>query len=108
MNKGQIQQVLLNLILNATQAMPRGGRIEISTGLEDDQAVLAIRDNGHGIPESIRGQIFESFLTNRADGTGLGLSISKRILRSHRGDIELADSSPNGTTFRFCLPIASQ
>ena len=107
-NKGQIQQVLLNLILNATQAMPRGGRIEISTGLEDDQAVLAIRDNGHGIPESIRGQIFESFLTNRADGTGLGLSISKRILRSHRGDIELADSSPNGTTFRFCLPIASQ
>lgn len=106
-NKGQIQQVLLNLILNATQAMPEGGRIEIQTTTTDDQAVLTIKDNGHGIPEHIRDQIFDSFLTNRANGTGLGLSISKRILRSHRGDIELADTSELGTTFKFGLPMVS-
>ena len=103
-NKGQIQQVMLNLILNATQVMPDGGRIEIRTHHEPGQAEFLISDNGPGIPESIQSDIFESFLTNRPDGTGLGLSISKRILRAHRGDIELAASSEAGSTFRFWLP----
>ncbi|HAV14357.1 MAG TPA: hypothetical protein DCX06_12825 [Opitutae bacterium] len=103
-NKGQIQQVMLNLILNATQVMNQGGRIRIETS-ETDQAVeFTIRDNGPGIPEEIRENIFESFLTNRPGGTGLGLSISKRILRSHRGDIELLESNPTGSAFRFWLP----
>ena len=103
-NKGQIQQVLLNLILNATQAMPDGGSIEIQTALKDGQAELKITDSGPGIPEELRNKIFESFLTDRPDGTGLGLSISKRILRSHRGDIELASSTEDGTCFRFWIP----
>jgi signal transduction histidine kinase len=106
-NKGQIQQAILNLILNATQVMPDGGRIHISTTLEaEGRAQFTIRDNGPGMPETIQAEIFDSFLTNRSDGTGLGLSISKRILRSHRGDIELVESSPAGTTFRFWLPLA--
>lgn len=105
-NKGQILQVLLNLILNATQAMPDGGRIRIETSKDESCAQLMISDDGSGIPEAIRGNIFESFLTNRPDGTGLGLSISKRILRSHRGDIELVKSSAEGTSFRFWLPLA--
>ncbi len=104
-NKGQIQQVMLNLILNATQVMPDGGRIEIQTRHTADHAEFVISDNGPGIPEAIQGDIFESFLTARPDGTGLGLSISKRIMRSHRGDIELAQSSPAGTSFRFWLPV---
>ncbi len=104
-NKGQIQQVLLNLILNATQAMPEGGKIEIETQEKDNQIIFSIRDNGTGMPKEIQSDIFESFLTNRPDGTGLGLSISKRILRSHRGDISLIDSSPTGTYFQFWLPI---
>ncbi|MFP4069819.1 MAG: GAF domain-containing protein [Opitutales bacterium] len=105
-NKGQIQQVILNLLLNATQAMPEGGRIEITLRKEGDVAHFDIHDTGPGITKEIQGQIFESFLTDRPDGTGLGLSISKRILRSHRGDIELVDSSPgNGTRFRFWLPL---
>ncbi len=61
---------------------------------------------GGGIPESIQSDIFESFLTDRPDGTGLGLSISKRILRGHRGDIELAHSSPEGSSFHFWLPLS--
>lgn len=104
-NKGQIQQVALNLILNATQVMPDGGRIEVSTRAGEGQAELTISDNGPGIPKAIQGDIFESFLTNRPDGTGLGLSISKRIMRSHRGDIELAKSSSAGSTFRAWMPM---
>ncbi len=105
-NKGQILQVLLNLVLNATQAMEDGGSIYIQTHLEDQTASLTISDNGGGIPESIQDDIFESFLTARPDGTGLGLSISKRILRGHRGDIELLSSSKEGSQFRFWLPLS--
>ena len=105
-NKGQILQVLLNLMLNATQAMPEGGRIRIESSQDEGSAYVTISDDGKGIPEAIRENIFESFLTNRPDGTGLGLSISKRIMRSHRGDIELLSSSAEGTSFRFWLPLA--
>ena len=103
-NKGQILQVMLNLVLNATQAMPEGGHIRLETSADENAAHLTITDNGGGIPESIQSDIFESFLTDRPDGTGLGLSISKRILRGHRGDIELAHSSPKGSSFHFWLP----
>ncbi|MEC8333619.1 MAG: GAF domain-containing protein [Verrucomicrobiota bacterium] len=104
-NKGQILQVILNLILNATQAMPNGGTIYIETTIEGELTHMTISDNGIGIPQAIKDNIFESFLTNRPDGTGLGLSISKRIMRAHRGDIELSCSSPKGTTFHCWLPI---
>ena len=103
-NKGQIQQVLLNLILNATQAMPNGGTIQIETSISGDNAELLITDNGPGIPTELQNKVFESFLTDRPDGTGLGLSISKRILRSHRGDIELVSSEPGKTRFRLWIP----
>ena len=104
-NKGQILQVILNLILNATQAMPSGGTIHIETTIDKELVHLAITDSGSGIPQAIKDNIFESFLTNRPDGTGLGLSISKRIMRAHRGDIELSCSSPKGTTFHCWLPV---
>ncbi|NQY32166.1 MAG: histidine kinase, partial [Coraliomargarita sp.] len=89
----------------ATQAMPDGGRIRISTTEEGGDAYFSITDTGTGMPKEIQADIFESFLTHRPDGTGLGLSISKRILRSHHGNIELKESSPRGTTFRFWLPL---
>jgi signal transduction histidine kinase len=105
-NKGQIQQVILNLLLNATQIMSGGGHIRIETAPEEDRVLFTISDDGGGIPPEVQPQIFDSFLTQRSEGTGLGLSISKRILRAHRGDIELVDSGPGGTTFRFWLPRA--
>ena len=105
-NKGQILQVMLNLVLNATQAMPEGGHIRIETSTDETTAHLTITDNGSGIPKPIQSDIFESFLTARPDGTGLGLSISKRILRGHRGNIELADSSSEGSSFHFWLPLS--
>jgi signal transduction histidine kinase len=108
-HKGQIQQVLLNLLLNATQAMPDGGTIAIVVTTEEragtHHAVLDISDTGSGVAETIRGRIFDSFLSGRPDGTGLGLAIAKRILLSHHGDIELRNTSETGTTMRITLPL---
>jgi signal transduction histidine kinase len=107
-HKGQIQQVLLNLLLNATQAMPDGGNITLAAAElpVSHSAFLDITDTGTGIPEGIRDRIFDSFLSGRPDGTGLGLAIAKRILVSHHGDIALLATSPAGTTMRVTLPLA--
>lgn len=109
-HKGQIQQVLLNLLINATHAMPEGGTITITAQREDRPgshwANIDIADTGHGIPEGIRERIFDSFLSGRPDGTGLGLAIAKRILVSHHGDIALLSTGPTGTTMRISLPMA--
>lgn len=108
-HKGQLQQVLLNLLINSTQAMPEGGTITIRCSAEDRQGVrflsLDLMDSGRGIPESLRDRIFDSFLSGRPDGTGLGLAIAKRILLSHHGDITLLQTSPSGTTMRLTLPL---
>lgn len=108
-NKGQIQQVILNLILNASQVMPEGGSISFrcyqeSLG-EQNFGCIELKDTGTGINEDFKEKIFDSFLTGRPGGTGLGLSIVKRILRSHRGDIEVKETGPNGTTMKFWLPL---
>ena len=106
-DKGQIQQALLNLILNALVAMPDGGELTIEVMEPMDRKVsVLVKDTGQGIPDEFKDRIFDSFLTARSDGTGLGLTISKRILRAHDGDLELLDSGPNGTVFRVSLPIA--
>jgi signal transduction histidine kinase len=109
-HKGQLQQVLLNLIINATHAMPEGGTITLTVSEEERGAAryarLDLADTGSGIPAEIRDRIFDSFLSGRPDGTGLGLAIAKRILISHHGDITLLSSSPEGTTMRLTLPLA--
>jgi signal transduction histidine kinase len=105
-DKGQIQQALLNLMLNALVAMPNGGQLTLEAGrAADGKAQILVSDTGSGIPNELQGQIFDSFLTGTTDGTGLGLSISKRILRAHDGDLELLESGENGTIFRIILPL---
>lgn len=109
-HKGQIQQVLLNLLINATHAMPDGGTIAIEITPEDRGGAhlvhLDLSDTGTGVDEKIRDRIFDSFLSGRPDGTGLGLAIAKRILASHHGDLTLLRTSPAGTTMRLTLPLA--
>ncbi|HMD61723.1 MAG TPA: GAF domain-containing protein [Opitutaceae bacterium] len=109
-HKGQLQQVLLNLLINSMQAMPEGGEITLRLGSEPRGtapfAVLDVADTGSGIPDAVRERIFDSFLTGRPDGTGLGLAIAKRILQGHNGDIRLVESSPAGTTLQVTLPLA--
>ncbi len=109
-HKGQLQQVLLNLLLNAMQVMPDGGEIAVRCSTEDRNGMqvvhIDIADTGHGIPEAIRDRIFDSFLSTRPDGTGLGLAIVERILRSHHGSIAVLTTSARGTTMRVTLPLA--
>ncbi len=105
-DKGQIQQALLNLILNALGAMPNGGHLTLETAVEENRWVrVLVKDTGRGIPEEFKNRIFDSFLTARVGGTGLGLAISKRIMRAHDGDLELMESTAQGTVFRLSLPI---
>ena len=109
-HKGQIQQVLLNLLINSTQAMPEGGQITLGCHAEENGPAryvhIDLTDTGRGIPDEFRTRIFDSFLSGRPDGTGLGLAIAKRILLSHHGDISLQDTGPHGTTMRITLPLA--
>jgi signal transduction histidine kinase len=109
-HKGQIQQVLLNLIFNSTEAMDGGGDLTITLGEETRGALtfatIDVRDTGSGIPEDFAPRIFNSFLSGRPGGTGLGLAIAKRILESHHGDITLIATGPTGTTMRVSLPLA--
>ena len=103
----QIEQVLLNLLSNAVDAMPRGGAVRISLTEESrDTVSFAVSDEGEGIPEEIRDSIFDPFFSTKeiGKGTGLGLSISYGIVRDHGGDILLESRPGRGTTFKVILP----
>lgn len=107
-DKGQIQQALLNLMLNALVAMPAGGKLTLKSDKSDEEkALIFVSDTGSGISPELQGKIFDSFLTGTSEGTGLGLSISKRILKAHDGDLELVESGSEGTVFKISLPINS-
>jgi two-component system, NtrC family, sensor kinase len=97
--RDQLIQVFLNLILNAMDATPEGGTIEISTSLENGWVRISIRDDGHGIQESDRDQLFDPYFTTKETGTGLGLFVCRYILESSQGQIELTTTGPAGTTF---------
>jgi two-component system NtrC family sensor kinase len=103
----QIEQVLLALMMNATDAMPRGGNLWVCTRLGDssEEVILAVRDDGVGIPADILPHIFEPFLTTKESGVGLGLAISHGIIERHDGRIEVASELGKGTTFTIALPI---
>lgn len=103
----QLNQVFMNLLLNAAQAIKAKGTITISTGATDDQVWVAISDNGSGItPEHIN-HLFEPFFTTKpvGEGIGLGLSVSQKIIQNHHGKIEVDSTVDRGTTFRVILPI---
>jgi signal transduction histidine kinase len=105
-NKGQIQQVFLNLALNAFHAMPQGGELRITCTTEGGMVHVDVTDTGSGIPPEVQPRIFESFLSTRAGGTGLGLTIALRIVKDHHGMLRLTSTGPRGTTMRVTLPIA--
>jgi len=104
-NKGQLQQVFLNLAINALQAMPHGGKLAIHCASEGGLVQVDFTDTGTGIPPELQPRIFESFLSGRVDGTGLGLAIARRIMKDHRGELTLINTGPGGTTMRVILPL---
>ena len=103
---GQVRQAVLNLVVNAAQAMPRGGRLTVRTLLDGATAVVEVEDTGPGIPAEIQARIFEPFFTTKATGTGLGLPVVRRIVEGHGGELRLR-TGPGGTCFSMRLPVAA-
>ncbi len=98
-----IQQVLMNVFINAVQAMEFGGRMEVHLTDKDDRMEILVSDTGKGISDHVKGRIFDPFFTTKPKGIGLGLSISYRIIKLHSGAITFV-STPGGTTFIITLP----
>ncbi len=103
----QLQQVFMNLLLNAVDAMPNGGTLTVQTSHEETSLFLhiTIRDTGSGIDESMIDKIFRPFFTTKSKGTGLGLSITKRLVEQHGGTICVANNPSGGASFTIDLPI---
>jgi signal transduction histidine kinase len=101
----QIKQALLNLVLNAIQAMPSGGLLKVSSTNFEHKIHIQVSDNGPGIALENRERIFNPFVTTRDSGTGLGLAITQRIVQGHGGHIVLYSTPGQGTNFTICLPL---
>jgi signal transduction histidine kinase len=111
MDPNQIKQVLLNLVHNALQAMPDGGKMEITTRSMardgNNGAVVSVRDTGVGITQTNQSRIFEPFFTTKGDqgGTGLGLSVTYGIVTDHGGQIDVESQPGKGSLFNVWLPL---
>ncbi len=106
----QLQQVFLNIFLNAVDAMPDGGTISVKTSYEPAAAsiIIEISDTGNGISEELQNKIFQPFFTTKSRGTGLGLSISKRLIEQHGGSISIRNNLGGGAVFGINIPIKQE
>jgi signal transduction histidine kinase len=100
----QLKQAVLNLVLNALQATGAGGHVVIVTTGDERGFVVAVRDDGEGMPDAVREQAFDPFYTTREAGTGLGLPLVRRIVDQHGGSVEVASAAGRGTTVRLVFP----
>jgi signal transduction histidine kinase len=106
-DKDQMGQVLLNILLNAIQAMPDGGVLKINTQTAVEQLVVTISDTGEGIPAEILSKVFDPFFTTKKEGqgTGLGLWLSQKIIEQHGGTIHMMSREKQGATVRIVIPL---
>lgn len=104
-DRGQLQRVFTNMILNAFQAMPDGGKLTVQTSRYHDSAEITFKDTGIGIPEGRLQKIFVPFSSTKTNGVGLGLSICKQVIEGHGGNITVESKEGKGTTFTIKLPI---
>lgn len=99
----KMKQVLINLIRNAIEALPQGGRVDLTVKREGECALVSIADNGAGLPEGV--DVFQLFVTTKPGGTGLGLSIARQIVAQHGGLISARNDEGGGAVFEFTLPL---
>lgn len=104
-DKIKLEQVVLNLLRNAKEAVGEDGRISLTAEQQKDTVIIRCQDNGCGIPEDIMDTIFDPFVTYKENGTGLGLSSSKQIVEAHGGTIYAESSPETGTVFTVTLPV---
>ena len=100
-----VNQALLNIVLNASDAMPGGGALSIEVRREAPWAVISIRDTGTGIAPEDRARIFEPFFSTKPKGTGLGLSVTERVIHEHGGSLTFETVVGKGTTFTIRFPL---
>jgi signal transduction histidine kinase len=109
-DRAQIEQVLLNLILNASEAMPKGGTLRLSAALENVEGrphlALSVRDTGQGMSQDQIDNLFAPFLTYKESGTGIGLAIVKKILENHSSKVEIESKVGQGTRFKLLFPVS--
>ena len=106
--RGEILQVLVNLLLNAIEALPQSGSLHLRVSCHRDETVITVADNGEGIPETIRSALFQSFKSTKEQGSGLGLWVVKQIVEGHRGRIHYrsrTSAHKSGTVFRVAFPV---
>lgn len=108
LDQSLMRQVLLNLALNAQQAMPEGGLLELQTYAAPNAVCLEFIDNGCGMEERTRSRMFQAFFSTRSNGSGLGLPTVKKIIEAHRGQITCESEPGRGTRFKITLPPAAQ
>jgi PAS domain S-box-containing protein len=110
LDRHMIEQVLMNLVLNAVQAMKDGGGLTIRTSVVEGVCLIEVRDTGSGIPPAVLPRIFDPFFTTKSEGegTGLGLSVSLGIVERHGGKILVDSEVGKGTTFTLCLPVSRE
>jgi signal transduction histidine kinase len=106
--RDHLHQVLLNLLHNALQATPDGGRVTVSARRDDGWVVVRVEDTGPGFPDAVRGNLFTRFQTTKPDGTGLGLVIAKRLVEEHRGRIEADNAPGGGARVTVWLPLPTE
>jgi two-component system, NtrC family, sensor histidine kinase HydH len=100
----QLKQVLLNLVMNATQATPQGGTVVLAARDDGNEVTIDVDDQGCGISQDCLDRVFDPFFTTKETGTGLGLSLAHRIVSQHGGTLTVARNSPDGVTMRVSLP----
>jgi two-component system sensor histidine kinase HydH len=99
-----LMQVFLNLVLNAIQITPPGGRVGLASRSDERTLYIEVRDNGPGIPPERRSRVFDPFHTTREGGIGLGLTVTRQIVAAHGGEIAVEESGWGGASFRVSLP----
>ncbi|NLF72124.1 MAG: PAS domain-containing protein [Candidatus Anammoximicrobium sp.] len=100
----KFQQAVLNLLINALEAMPGGGTLSLRTGLETDRLSVEVSDTGSGIPAELQEKMFKPYFSTKTQGTGMGLALTEKLIGQHGGQVGF-ESGPQGTTFRITLPL---
>ena len=108
LDTGLVKQAILNIIINAQQAMPQGGRLSVSTSHKEGHVHIGVTDTGTGIPRHHQDKIFQAYFSTKKKGTGLGLPTAKRIVEGHGGSISVESTEGRGSSFIIQLPLGTE
>jgi signal transduction histidine kinase len=107
-HRDHLKQAMLNVAINGLEVLDEGGTLELTLRGEGESAALAVRDTGPGIPPDLVQRIFDMHFTTKNSGTGIGLYVARSVIESEGGELDVADTGPDGTTFVVRLPRAPE